>query len=331
MYVDPTGRGIIEIFKYILAAFLVIPMFFIKLFESGYFANFFEGLGRTGLAIAKFFENDPADRWFAYLSVGFELFIAGIVSLFKEGGWLAWLGSLFKKQPTGQKPPSYTLDQERTNTFSLQDKCFNYLVGDYTYSKWELHTSSKRKQLLEQLYANIQKTMSTSISGLRWESYGSSGDIRGGYAYQGGQPSNVMTLNEDLLSDAASSYELLRTVIHEVRHAFQQEAVLGLNNHVVCKNTINAWARNLPSNAKGYISGSPGYFDNTPPNRNIEKYVTQAIEWDAKCFSKQYFDLKYIDDYIWWATGQIVYVYYNPNNYPDRSYPGIWGIEPIER
>ena len=332
-YCDPTGMnalsnfliGVVTVFRNVL------PTLFesIRTFWSGVFANdkFWSGLGslmKDFPSVTRFFLDVFASmfRYFDNLEIKWSTgterirnFFSTIGKLFKGDGLFAWFASLFKKQPKG-KIPNYTLDQERIDTFALQDKCFALLAGDYTKGKWDLCTTeTQKKNFMNGLFNAVQGIMNTSIdkasssSAINWESL-SNPNARGGYD---ARPGNKITLNVDWLN-GIDGYDLVYTIIHEARHAFQQEAVLGLNSHVVCKDTIDAWAKNLPEGKSG---AKPPYY---AASASTDVYMTQAIEWDAKCFSKQYEDL--IDGYI--------NDYYILDSY-SRAYPGIWGEKPVRR
>ena len=229
-------------------------------------------------------------------------------SLFTIRDAFVKIGGIITKLFTGKT--NYTLAQERNNTFALQEACFSLL--DYTFSEdnWDKCTTVEQKQaFLQQLFDKAQSYMGTSATGIVWENMGTSpfGTPRGAYE---GRPVNTLYINLDYLS-LKSNYDLVSTIIHELRHAFQQETVLGLNMHIVSQATIEAWARDLPENWEG---AQPPYA--LGPGSSRDNYVTQAVEWDAYCFAKEYAELR--DGY----TGD----FWIPDS--SRAYPGIWGTVP---
>ena len=245
--------------------------------------------------------------------------ILGVIKAIIDSFGILW------KLITGGYNDGYSLQEERDNTFALQDQCHNLLKGDFSKAKWDACTTSAQKQnFLTRLFNGVQGIMGTSISRIEFVNDGVDPyfPMRGRYTSRGGQPDNVLRINADYFNES-NSYELAYTIIHEVRHAFQQEAVLGLNSHVVCQDTIDHWAKNLPSYAQGHQP--PGYYQG-----DINKYNVQALEWDAKNFAKQYDDLTYID-----VNDNYKRKYYNADLFPDdylvRFYAGIWGKVPLIR
>lgn len=90
------------------------------------------------------------------------------------------------------------------------------------------------------------------------------------------------TLNEKVLTDSISwcdSYELLGTVAHELRHAYQHEAVAHPTRFMVSQETIDAWKYNI----NHYISS-----DDSPKG-----YWDQVIEVDARDFEVSRNDRRY--------------------------------------
>ena len=84
---------------------------------------------------------------------------------------------------------------------------------------------------------------------------------------------HTVTLNAQALTDNVGnwdSYDLLETVSHELRHAYQNEAVDYPTKYMVSKETIDTWKKNF----KNYISSDKGY----------EKYRNQPVEVDAREF-----------------------------------------------
>lgn len=75
-------------------------------------------------------------------------------------------------------------------------------------------------------------------------------------------------------------YDLIKTVIHELRHAYQHAAINNPNLYIVSQETIAAWQENLlPGNV---ISGKDDFYG----------YITQPIEWDTHNFAMQTDSLK---------------------------------------
>lgn len=89
---------------------------------------------------------------------------------------------------------------------------------------------------------------------------------------------NTITLNSRLLR-IDNPEELMKTVLHESRHAYQQYAVDYPDRVTVSEGTIEEWKENMAN----YI----------PPGLDFEGYVNQPIEVDAECFANNAFNKGY--------------------------------------
>ena len=84
---------------------------------------------------------------------------------------------------------------------------------------------------------------------------------------------HTVTLNERVLSDRISnwdSYLLLATVSHELRHAYQHEAVKHPTDFMVSEETLKTWKNNFDHYVK--------------PSQNYQRYRDQPVEVDARNF-----------------------------------------------
>ena len=66
------------------------------------------------------------------------------------------------------------------------------------------------------------------------------------------------------------SYSLLETVSHELRHAYQREAIDHPTDYMVSQETIDSWQNTFDN-----------YID---PNVDMKKYRSQDVEVDARDF-----------------------------------------------
>lgn len=89
---------------------------------------------------------------------------------------------------------------------------------------------------------------------------------------------NTITLNSRLLK-IDNPEELMKTVLHESRHAYQQYAVDYPDRVTVSEGTIEEWKENMAN----YI----------PPGLDFEGYVNQPIEVDAEYFANSTFNKGY--------------------------------------
>jgi len=118
-----------------------------------------------------------------------------------------------------------------------------------------------------------------------------------------GEPwyTNTIEINLYFINNSSESYEIIKTIFHEVRHAYQHESVLKKNNHIVNSKTIQWWAKNLPQGYEGFTGKdeSEWYYNVAA----TAKYLGQPIEWDAKKFAKQ--EKEYTDYYDQYGTAII--------------------------
>jgi len=196
--------------------------------------------------------------------------IKGIFSIFSS------IGSLF-----------ITRSKEKAEDYRLQDACFALLAGNYSSAKWALCTTeAKRKTFLTELFEKVQGIMKTTINAtIVWDDNAIGrgayvGHIKSGFS----DPNeNQIIINLDYVTEGI--YDIVYTVIHEVRHAYQQEAVLNKNKHVVTSTTKGWWAKRFPISWQG--SKEPYYSIG-----DSERYAQQSIEWDAHYFAKQEDNIK---------------------------------------
>jgi hypothetical protein len=85
---------------------------------------------------------------------------------------------------------------------------------------------------------------------------------------------NTVTIPPSKIT-ADDGYVRLKTVMHELRHAYQYETVNDPNAHSVGSATREAWTNNFPGTGT-YVGG------------NDAPYYQQPIEWDAFNFATQY-------------------------------------------
>lgn len=89
---------------------------------------------------------------------------------------------------------------------------------------------------------------------------------------------NTISLNEKLLY-YEDPERLMKTILHESRHAYQQYAVDHPDRVTVPEGTIDLWRENMDN----YI----------PPELDFEEYVNQPIEVDADSYAENTFGKGY--------------------------------------
>jgi hypothetical protein len=162
-----------------------------------------------------------------------------------------------------------TREVERLNDLYLQEAALALLdtVG-CTEAQWAQMSLAEKKIMIEKLVVELNAVMGTNISTV--VAYGKlSSNVVGHYS----RVNNQMSVNIDYLTADGKGIQVLRMVIHEVRHAYQYEATSGQGVHLVCEETLNQWRWNF----------TPGNYDDS--TNGYQGYAAQPIEYDAKMFS----------------------------------------------
>lgn len=173
---------------------------------------------------------------------------------------------------------SFTLEREADRY--LQDQVFALLDEErYSEQIWAEASNEERRDMLEQLYNEVQEILGTHAEGIDFVPMV---NYRGLYS----PSSHTISMNSDVLEQERGSkflfltivpddsYDLLKTVVHEMRHVYQYETVRDPSSHVVSERTRQKWE----INQNNYIS-----FDGT----NYDAYISQTIEFDSESFARQ--------------------------------------------
>ncbi|MBR3524722.1 MAG: hypothetical protein IKO11_02650 [Lachnospiraceae bacterium] len=181
---------------------------------------------------------------------------------------------------TGKKADDYDItsdEQEKAADEAMKRQLWEVLQDEkYSQENWDRASIEERKQILQDYMYEVMK-----IYGLKdvkptivWDpnaTYEDDGVTMGYYS----PDRHTVTLNENVLSDGISwcdSYDLLATVSHELRHAYQHEAVDHPTRFMVSQDTIDAWADNF----------KPGHY--IDPDVDYDGYLDQPVERDARDF-----------------------------------------------
>ncbi|AZV42919.1 hypothetical protein BAOM_2310 [Peribacillus asahii] len=98
----------------------------------------------------------------------------------------------------------------------------------------------------------------------------------GGYERKGDQ--KVIKLDKDLLKNEKNSYQIVHTLIHEGRHAYQDHAIQNPGFHSNPEEVFY-WSLNLVNKGENYY-----YFPDEGTKDSDAKYYNQSIERDAYSF-----------------------------------------------
>lgn len=170
---------------------------------------------------------------------------------------------------------SVSREQEKAHDLYMQNEIFALLDTDaYSKETWANATEAQRMDILRSFMKDLSKIYGVQLSSdVNFEAID---DTTRGYYLAG---ANKVTINSNYIG-RADSYQIMQTMIHEMRHAYQHAAVSNPASFQVSPETIEQWKNNFA--AVNYIT-----YDGT----NYGQYVSQPVEWDAKNFARQYSDL----------------------------------------
>ena len=166
-----------------------------------------------------------------------------------------------------------TLWEQRTRDLLLQAQAANEIASRRT--QWSRANTDAaqaiRESVIRDLFVVVRRLMGITHPGVRLVFRGNEElDGRGGgFCTVSGE----ISINRERID-----IEVLQTVVHELRHAYQWEAV-HYNRHVVTNATRNAWRENMPPNYTHPIVES-GFLS------NAGAYLSQPLEFDAIMFSR---------------------------------------------
>ena len=174
----------------------------------------------------------------------------------------------------GSASETVTREQEKNRDLYMQNQIFNLLKNDaYSKKTWTKASVEERKAMLNAYLAELMVIYGVSVhSTIHFQNLG--GSTRGQYS----PSANEVIINEDYLS-RKDSYQIMQTMIHEMRHAYQHAAINDPDSYQVSPETIAQWKDNFE------------HYKSTSNGATYPEYVSQPIEWDAKNFAKQYNDL----------------------------------------
>ena len=171
--------------------------------------------------------------------------------------------------------------QEKLMDQYLSDTCANLLQQpQYSKEAWKNATEDERKNILSNFIVDINEIMGTNVNrrvnfvSLKNQDGSDNTTTRGQYS----SSTNSVTINTNYLG-RSDSYQIMQTMIHEMRHCYQHTAVEHPEQFMVSGETLEKWRYNF-SHYKD--ADTYGY----------DSYVQQPIEWDAKNFAKQKGDVK---------------------------------------
>jgi len=172
-----------------------------------------------------------------------------------------------------------TLEVQKRRDYDMRTHALQFLkTGVSSEEAWNRlgQDVDGKKRLLKGLLENVNSVLGTDVTSeieyYRDECMAS----RGRYDPE----TNRVWINECYLT-VEDGYQVSKTIVHEMRHAYQKYAITHPERVLTSQKTIEEWKSNQP----------PLHYKSLEDGCTFEEYVSQPIEWDAKSFAGQLRDL----------------------------------------
>lgn len=187
-----------------------------------------------------------------------------------------WIKSLF-----GVKEDKLSSDRqaEREHDLYMQDAIFDLMDEErFSESTWNHASMEERKAILSEFMLEIAMVMGITLNGpVNYfnEKPDNKGLVTNGYYVSDPKrlDFNTVSINTYVMN-GNNSYKIMKTMIHEMRHAYQHAAVETPGDFKVSSETIEQWRNNFDH----YIKGEDDF----------DGYRAQPIEYDANSFARNY-------------------------------------------
>lgn len=239
-----------------------------------------ESLGSALAVIANKYKAAEASIAGEFAQVGQIGKIAENISKRKKGTdkrnkWQKFWDWLFRREPDAYE--ATTAEQEQAADAAMRHRLWEILQDEkYSRENWDRASVAERKQILQDYMDEVIKAYGLEHvkHKIVWNNNATYTDTRINWgSYNHG--SHKVSLNPHALTDSKGnwdSYELIGTVSHELRHAYQHEAVDHPTHFMVTQETIDRWEYGL--DPAHYISS----------DKNFTAYYNQEVEVDARSF-----------------------------------------------
>ena len=164
---------------------------------------------------------------------------------------------------------SFSKEEEKAFDLMVQENIMNFIsTEEYSWKQWTEYSIDEKKVLLSNLAEYVSEQLGIKTPELVYFIPEKSGMNMGQYEYD----IHTVNINLDCLNKGLNN-GIVKTLIHELRHAYQNAVIDNPNLFIVSDETRSAWENNLTTD--NYISGGK------------EGYREQAVEWDAINFAGQ--------------------------------------------
>ncbi len=194
----------------------------------------------------------------------------------KRNWWDRFWDWLFRKDV--DEKYVYTSDEQEVAADRYMQQRVQELMQNEHYSEetWKNASVEERKKILEDYMHEVSKILDVDVKNkVVFTNTPPSNDGLINYgAYVHG--SREVRINSYVIENypSGTSYRLLTTITHELRHAYQNSAIDNPTRYQVSKETIDAWKHSFDTYAREQSKGYEAY-------RNI------LVERDARAFAGQ--------------------------------------------
>ncbi len=164
---------------------------------------------------------------------------------------------------------SFTREEEKAFDLMVQENIMEFISQDkYSNDAWFDYTREEKEMCLMEVFDYVSERLGVNVDGIAFDETTSA---NGCYD----RDSNTIIIKEGCLGEWANN-GVIKTLIHEMRHAYQWAATENPDLYVVSDETRTVWAENL--RIENYIKAS---------EENKYAYRAQPVEWDAANFAMQ--------------------------------------------
>ena len=199
---------------------------------------------------------------------------------------MAW-GIVKAERQTRVPGEAVTAAQEREMDLYLRNEIEEILGKErYSRSTWQNASVEERKEILNESLQEVAAVMGLQVGEINYTYRESSNGTYNMGSYS--PTANVISINEWVLENGgkdgvADSYDLMYTIAHEMRHAYQHAVCNNPDQFVVTEETIRSWQESIDN----YRSQSGFMQEGMSAEEAFKAYRNQTIERDARWFAGQ--------------------------------------------
>lgn len=159
------------------------------------------------------------------------------------------------------------------------------VLNEFRFSRlsWWFADMTERQAILNEYLQRVAAILGLSVGAIDFFH----SEPQNGYVTWGqyDPDTNTVQINDWALSDEClTSYSILETLVHEMRHAYQQAAVDNPDQFVVTEETLREWQENMDDyNSTADFMNEQGMTQ----QEAHQAYENQPIERDARAFAGQ--------------------------------------------